>query len=228
MALIIAFVVILIVLSFVPGWWVKSVIAKHSKDRADFPGTGGEFARHLLSEMKLNNVGVEVSQIGDHYDPDDKMVRLSPEHYKGRSLAAVVIAAHEVGHAMQDATDYGPLKARTRIAKQAATFQGIASLLLIAAPILVVLAKSPSILVLQLVAVLLITGMTVLMHATTLPVEFDASFKRAMPVLQAGRYISECDMPAAREILRAAAFTYVAAAALSLLDIMRWLRFLRF
>ena len=66
------------------------------------------------------------------------------------------------------------------------------------------------------------------MHAVTLPVEFDASFRRALPVLKAGSYIGDRDMPAAREILRAAAFTYVAAAAMSLLDVMRWLRLLRF
>ena len=75
---------------------------------------------------------------------------------------------------------------------------------------------------------LLILGSSVLMHAMTLPVEFDASFRRALPVLKAGGYIGERDMANAREILRAAAFTYVAAAAMSLLDVMRWLRLLRF
>ncbi|MEM7776840.1 MAG: zinc metallopeptidase [Pseudomonadota bacterium] len=228
MAIVIAVLVLILALSFLPSWWVRSVIARHSADRPDFPGTGGEFARHLLSEMKLNNVGVEQTEIGDHYDPDAKMVRLSDQHYNGRSLAAVVIAAHEVGHAMQDATDYAPLRARTRLAKQAAAIQGIATLLLIAAPFLVLLARSPSILFLELGAGLLLIAMTVLMHATTLPVEFDASFNRALPVLQAGRYIPERDMPAARKILRAAAYTYVAAAAVSLLDVMRWIRILRF
>ena len=228
MAVIIIFVVVFLALAFLPGWWVRSVIARHSHERPDFPGTGGDFARHLLAEMKLNHVGVEVSDMGDHYDPEAKMIRLSPQHLDGKSLAAVVIAAHEVGHAMQDATDYPPLKARTRLAKQAAIIEGIASLLLIAAPFLVILARSPTILVLELLAGLLLISMSVLMHATTLPVEFDASFKRALPVLKAGRYISDEDMPAAQSILRAAAFTYVAAAAMSLLDIMRWVRFLRF
>jgi hypothetical protein len=73
----------------------------------------------------------------------------------------------------------------------------------------------------------MILSMTVLMHAVTLPVELDASFGRAMPVLKAGRYLPDRDMAAARQILRAAAFTYVAAAALSLLDVMRWFRVLR-
>ena len=73
----------------------------------------------------------------------------------------------------------------------------------------------------------LILSMTILMHVFTLPMEFDASFRRALPVLKAGNYVSDKDMPAARQILRAAAFTYVAAAALSLLDVMRWFRLLR-
>jgi Zn-dependent membrane protease YugP len=74
---------------------------------------------------------------------------------------------------------------------------------------------------------MMILAMSIVMHAVTLPVEFDASFRRALPVLRAGRYIGDRDMSAAREILRAAAFTYVAAAAMSLLDVMRWLRVLR-
>ncbi|MEO0729004.1 MAG: zinc metallopeptidase, partial [Pseudomonadota bacterium] len=82
--------------------------------------------------------------------------------------------------------------------------------------------------VLQMLAIFLLVGMTVAMHLTTLPVEFDASFKRALPIIEAGKYVPEEDMPAARKILRAAAYTYVAAAAMSLLDIMRWARLLRF
>lgn len=228
MVIVLVFLALLLALSFLPSLWVRSVIKRHSADRSDFAGTGGDFARHLLERMNITNVGVERTNIGDHYDPEAKMVRLSPAHYDGRSLSAIVIAAHEVGHAMQDATDYGPLRARTRLAKQASAIQGIATLLLIAAPILVILAKSPSILVLQLGAGILMVGLTVLMHATTLPVEFDASFKRALPVLKEGGFLTDRDLPAARQILRAAAFTYVAAAAISLLDIMRWLRFLRF
>jgi len=73
----------------------------------------------------------------------------------------------------------------------------------------------------------MLLALSILMHAVTLPVEFDASFRRALPVLKAGRYLDDKDMPAAKEILRAAAFTYVAAAAMSVLDVMRWLRVLR-
>jgi uncharacterized protein len=150
-----------------------------------------------------------------------------PAHMNARSLAAVVIAAHEVGHALQDATGYPPLQARTRLAKQAQKFETMGSVVMLAAPIVMVVAKSPHVLFLEIFVGLLILSMAVLIHAVTLPTEFDASFRRALPMLKTGGYVKDQDLPAARQILRAAAFTYVAAAALSLLDVMRWLRVLR-
>lgn len=218
---------ILLLLAILPQFWVKGVIARHSAERPDFPGTGGEFARHILDEMGLRRIAVEETPLGDHYDPEAKSVRLLPAHFNGRSLSAVVIAAHEVGHAMQDATGYRPLKARSKLAKQAVLVEKIGALVMLAAPLMMLIARSPHILLFEVIAGVLILGSTVLLHATTLPVEFDASFGRALPVLQAGGYISQRDMKGAREILRAAAFTYVAAAALSMLNIMRWLRLLR-
>lgn len=214
-------------LAFLPQMWVKGVIKSHSAERDDIPGTGGEFARHLLDKMNLQDVGVEETKLGDHYDPEAKVVRLLPQHYGARSLSALVVAAHEVGHAMQDATGYAPLHARTRLAKQAHNIERFGAVVMLAAPIVMLVAKSPHILIFQLFIGVLILSMTVLMHALTLPMEFDASFRRALPILKAGNYVSDQDMPAARQILRAAALTYVAAAALSLLDVMRWLRVLR-
>ena len=219
---------IVLLLAFVPQMWIKGVLARHQQERADFPGTGGEFARHILDEMKLHDVKVELTDGGDHYDPRDKVVRLSKPHFEKRSLAAVVVAAHEVGHAMQDATAYPPLRARTIMAKKAAGIERFGAFVMLAGPILMLLSRSPVILVLDMVAgaVIMIAG--VVMHVVTLPVEFDASFRRAMPVLKAGNYIPPKDMAAARTILRAAALTYVAAAAMSLLSVARWLRVLKF
>jgi Zn-dependent membrane protease YugP len=214
-------------LAVLPQMWVKRTIDRHAQERPEFPGTGGEFARHLLDEMKLTHVKVEESQLGDHYDPDGKIIRLSPQHFNGRSLAAVVIAAHEAGHAMQDATDYAPLKARTRLAKQALRMQKIAAVVMLAAPIVMAIAKAPSLLVIEVFIGVMIFALSILVHAVTLPVEFDASFRRALPVLKAGRYIAAKDLRSARQLLRAAAFTYVAAAAMCLLDVARWLRLLR-
>lgn len=210
-----------------PQVWVRNVIARHSTDRSDIPGTGGQFARHLLDEMGLNHVKVEETNLGDHYDPEAKAIRLTPQNMQGRSLAAIVIAAHETGHAMQDATGYRPLQARTRLAKQAVRIEKLGAVVMLAAPIMLVLARTPQVLLFEVIAGIVILGMSVAMHAFTLPVEFDASFRRALPVLKAGRYIPDSDMPAARRILMAAAFTYVAAAAMSLLDVARWIRVLR-
>ena len=214
-------------LAFLPQMWIKSVIRQHSGERADLAGTGGEFARHVLDGMGLHHVVVEETKLGDHYDPDAKAVRLLPEHFGKKSLAAVVIAAHEVGHAMQDATNYTPLVARTRMARQAVGIQKFGSVVMLAAPVMMILSKSPHIMLMQIACGVLILGSTILMHVVTLPVEFDASFKRAMPLLKAGNYVSNRDLGSARKLLRAAAFTYVAAAAVSLLDVMRWFRILR-
>lgn len=221
-------IAILIGLVFGPQIWVRTVINRHSVDRPDFPGTGGELARHLLDEMQLGHVGVETTQAGDHYDPRDKTVRLAPQHHDGRSLAAVAIAAHEVGHAMQDATGYAPLQTRTRLAKVAVTIERIGGAVMLGAPLLAVLTRSPAGFLLEFAAGIAILSTTVVIHMVTLPVEFDASFNRALRVLEEGRYLHESDMPAVRQILRAAAFTYVAGALVSLLNIARWLRVLRF
>lgn len=214
-------------LALLPQMWVKSVLSRHAAERPDFPGTGGEFARHLLDEMKLPGVKVEETTLGDHYDPEEKVVRLSPQHFGKKSLAAVVVAAHEVGHAMQDATGYAPLTARTRLARQAQRIEAVGAVVMLAAPIVLLLVKSPHVLILEVFLGMMIMASTIVMHAVTLPVEFDASFRRAMPVLKAGNYIADRDLASARQILRAAAFTYVAAAAISMLDVMRWLRVLR-
>ena len=227
MALILIVLVGMLCLATLPQMWVRRVIAQHSAERADYPGTGGEFARHLLDEMKLRDVKVEETPLGDHYDPEAKAVRLMPERFNGRSLAAVVIAAHEVGHAMQDATGYGPLAARSRLAKQAIQFERVGAIVMLAAPIVMIVLKSPHVILIEVFAGMLIMAMTILIHAVTLPTEYDASFRRALPILKAGNYIKAADMASARELLRAAAFTYVAAAAMSLLDVARWLRVLR-
>lgn len=224
-------VLILVVLAFLlallPQMWVKGVLARYSGDRPDLPGTGGEFARHVLDRMKLGHVKVEATALGDHYDPEAKTVRLSQKHFEARSLAAIVVAAHEVGHAMQDATGYGPLVQRTQLAKQAINIERFGAIVMLAAPLVLILVKSPFVILLEIFLGMLILGSTIIMHAVTLPVEFDASFRRALPLLRSGHFIGERDMGAARTILRAAAFTYVAAAATSLLDVARWLRILR-
>jgi len=93
---------LLLILALFPSMWVRSIIRKHASQRDDIPGTGGELAVHLLKQYELDDVSVEETQEGrDHYDLADKCVRLSPSVHNGKSLTAVAIAAHEVGHAIQ-------------------------------------------------------------------------------------------------------------------------------
>ena len=103
-----AFFGILALLVFVgaivwPQFWIKRVMARHNVVREDFPGTGGEFAQHLIERFELLDVGVEETEGGDHYDPESKTVRLSKTHFHEATLTGVAVAAHEVGHALQDA-----------------------------------------------------------------------------------------------------------------------------
>lgn len=210
-----------------PQAWVRFAIARHGTQRPDLPGTGGELARHLLDRFGLADVKVETTDLGDHYDPESRTVRLLPAHRDGRSVAAVAIAAHEVGHAIQHARGERALALRQRLARLATMADRAAAGFFIAAPFLGVLARTPLAFAALLgvgVAFLLVR---VVFSLVTLPVEFDASYRKALPMLEEGRYLDEKDMPAARSVLRAAAFTYLAGALVTLINLARWTRLLR-
>lgn len=213
-------------LVFGPQAWIKATMKRHGAERQDFPGTGGELARHLLDQAGLQSVKVERIAEGDHYSPADKAVRLSASNFDGKSVTAVAVAAHEVGHALQHADGYGPLMMRQKLAGYAIAIQRTGSVLLMATPIIFMLTRSPAILIAEIVAAFGIMLSTVVIHAVTLPTEFNASFKRALPILS--QHLPADDMPGATSVLKAAAFTYVASALVTLLDITRWLRVLRF
>jgi Zn-dependent membrane protease YugP len=215
-----------LVLFFGPYWWVRTVMRRYQQPRDDFPGTGGEFARHLLDRIGLKEVRVDVTKSGDHYDPRDRTVRLSPDNFGGRSLTAVVIAAHEVGHALQDAQGYPPLRWRHRLLRVADAAQQLGNLLIIGIPIITLVTRTPISGLLFLAAGLASFGSAALVHLITLPVELDASFRRALPLLEVGHYIPNEDLSAARQILQAAAFTYVAGALAGILNLWRWISLL--
>ncbi len=217
-----------IALIFVPQFLIKWTMNKHAAERTDFPGTGAELARELLNKAGLQNVKVEETQteLGDHYSPDEKAVRLSKRNFFGRSVTAAAVAAHECAHAVQDKEGYRPLHLRQRLAKTCATIERTGGMLLMATPIVFALTHSPAILIAEVVAALGILASTIVIHVFTLPTELDASFKRALPVLT--HYLPPEDMADATSVLRAAAFTYVAGALISLINVGRWLRILRF
>jgi len=209
---------------FGPQLWIRRVLAQHGGERPDFPGTGAELARHLLDEAGLQAVPVEKTDKGDHYDPGARAVRLLPQHHDGRSVAAVAIAAHEVSHAVQHARGEPSFARRVALVSRLIWVERVAGGMLLLAPIVFALVKSPVLLVLEIAAGVALLGVRVVVHAVTLPVEFDASFGKALPVLERGRYLAAADMPAARSVLTAAAWTYVAAALMTLLDVARWFR----
>ena len=210
-----------------PQLWTKWVFNKYRGHREDYSGTGGELARHLLDRFEMSHVQVETTELGDHYDPQAKAVRLLPDHYNGKSLTAVTVAAHEVGHAIQDRTGYGPLHERTKLIRLAQGAEKAGSFVMLGIPIVAGLTRSPAGGLLVLLAGLAVMSMGALVHLVTLPVEWDASFRRALPILEQGRYISPNDMDGARKILTAAALTYVAASLGGLLNIWRWIMLMR-
>ena len=220
---------LLIVLAILlgPQLWTKRVFAQYRGHREDYPGTGGDLARHLLDRFNLPHVKVETTEVGDHYDPMAKVVRLTPDNFGGKSLTAATVAAHEVGHALQDQAGYKPLQERTRLIRVAQGAEKMGSVVMIGIPIVAALTRSPAGGLLVFLAGLAIMSIGALVHLITLPVEWDASFRRALPVLEQGHYITRDDLQGARRILTAAALTYVAASLGGLLNIWRWITLLR-
>lgn len=220
-------VVALILLIIGPHFLITWTMSTHDAERPDLQGTGGELARHLLDKADLQHVKIETTgHLRDHYSPEEKTIRLSEKNFRDKSITAVAVAAHECAHAVQDRDGFRPLQIRQKLIKTAISIERTGSVLLIATPFVFALTRSPAILVAEIIAALAILASTIVIHVFTLPTEFDASFNRALPALS--HYLQEEDMAAAKSVLRAAAFTYVAGAFISLLNAARWLRVLRF
>lgn len=222
-------IIVILVLTLVvgPGLWVKSVMARYSVPKNRYRFTGGELARQLLDHLGLQEVRTETTEKGDHYDPTAKFVRLSPENFEGRSLTAVTVAAHEVGHALQHARGFRPLLWRTRLVVWVAPIEKLGAGLLLLAPFTVALTRTPVVGLLTFLGGFATLGTATAVHALTLPTEFDASFGRAMPLLRKLGVLQAGDEPRARRILTAAALTYVSASLMSLLNIARWWAIIR-
>lgn len=220
-------IVLLLALVLGPGVWVQRVMKKYSEPADRYAGTGASLARHLLDKHDLQSVGVEPTDSGDHYDPMEKFVRLSTANHDGSSLTAITVAAHEVGHAIQDGQGYAPLKWRTRLVRATSPIQKIGAGILIVSPFLGILTRVPALGLITFAAGMLTLGISAIVHLVTLPTEFDASFNRALPMLDEHRILKDTDRPYARRILTAAALTYVSASLMSLLNIARWIAILR-
>jgi Zn-dependent membrane protease YugP len=179
--------------------------------------SGREVAERLLRAQGLTGVSVRSTQgqLDDHYDPRNRTVNLSPAVHDGASLASLAIAAHETGHALQHGQSWVPLALRSAIAPTV----GFASTL--AFPLFFIGFIFSSARLLMDLGIVFFAG-AVLFHMVTLPVEFDAS-RRAMALLRDGRYLEVDEAAGAKKVLDAAALTYVAAAAVSIMHLVRLL-----
>lgn len=207
-----------------PQMWIRWVFFRYKSDLPGIPGTGAELARHLLKRFDINNVLVEeTSPRRDHFDSSGPAVRLSPDNFHGRSLTAIAVAAHEVGHALQWHRNEQIFQLRTRYIPLAMKLQRTGLAMLSLSPVIGLLTRHPAGLAIPVAGGVIMAVCAAATYLIVLPEEWDASFNKAMPVLQEGGYISNAQIPAVKRILRAAALTYAAAALASILQLWRWL-----
>lgn len=208
-------VLIGVILSLWASARVKTTYAKYSGERSLSGMTGAQAAQRILSMAGIYDVTVQhvAGNLTDHYDPRNKTLNLSDAVYANASVAAVGVAAHEAGHAIQHDRGYAPLKLRSALAPVASIGANISwpiilvGLLLGGSPVLIEIG-------------ILMFSLAVAFQLITLPVEFNAS-KRALTMLEDTGVLYADELPKTRKVLNAAALTYVAAAASSILQLLR-------
>ena len=195
---------------------VSSTYAKYSQVPCSRGYTGSQVARYILDDYRLTDVAVEATpgQLTDHYDPRSKKLRLSDGIFGGNSVAAIGVAAHETGHAIQDARAYAPLKIRNGLVPVTNLGTTIAFPLFL----LGLFVGIPQLMDIGII----LFSLAVIFSIITLPVEFNAS-ARAIRVLADGHFLNERELPMAKEVLNAAALTYVAATAMAVMNLVRLL-----
>lgn len=204
--------------AFWAQWKVSSTYQKYSKVPAANGRTGREIAQAIMQRNGVTDVSVEPvgGVLSDHYDPRTKMVRLSQQNYSERSIASIAVAAHEVGHVLQHHDGYIPLQFRTAIAPVA----GFGSMLAFPLFFIGLFFRIPNVSPLLMdLGILFFTG-AVLFQVVTLPVEFDASRRALVQLSSTGAVMPE-EVSQAKKVLDAAALTYVAAAAMAALQLLR-------
>lgn len=213
-----SFIIYFALIFIIPLWAqskVKSTYKKYSQVPTSSSMSGAEVARKILNDNGLFNVAVEEvrGHLTDHYDPRSKVIRLSSDIYHGRSTAGAAVAAHEVGHAIQDAEDYAFLRFRSALVPVASFGSNISIFLLIGGMLLQMTG-------LVFVGIVFFAA-AVLFQLITLPVEFDAS-NRAMAQLVSTGVIRNDEERKTKKVLNAAAMTYVAGALVALAELLRF------
>src|SRR5699024_3385743 len=214
-----AYLIYIVLIMAIPIWAqskVKSTYKKYMKKPSSSYLSGAEVARQILNENGLFDVHIEETKgtLSDHYDPRKKVVRLSSDNYHGRSMAAAAMAAHEVGHAIQDAEEYAFLRFRHALVPVASLGSNMSFFLIIAGFIL-------NMLNLVLMGIIFMAA-AVLFQLVTLPVEFNAS-SRAMTQLVSSGIIRNDEERGTKKVLNAAALTYVAAALVAVMELLRFI-----
>lgn len=207
-------IVIGVLLSLIASGKVKSTFSKYSRVRSASGMTGAEVAQRILSYAGIRDVSVtHVSgQLNDHYNPKTKVIALSDPVYGSNSVSAIAVAAHECGHVIQHANAYAPLTIRTALVPIANFGSGASWFVIIAG---IIFSMQPLI-----TMGIVLFSLAVLFQVVTLPVEFNAS-RRALRILQDTGILGTSEGRSAGKVLRAAALTYVAAAAASILQLLR-------
>ena len=213
------------VLYTLPIIFFNFVINRYDTELKKMPYTAEDFGREILDQFGLQNVEIEPTNTTDHYDPELKLIRIKKERLKRKSITAIAIICHEIGHAIQDRDGYVPLKRRQIIIKYTEWIQRLTvGITYIGIAPIIATGMLPLI---KFIALFMVMGILtiVVLHLTNLDVEFDASFNKALPILRENipqEYHKQCNY-----ILLAAAFTYVVSALSSVFRLRFWLIFLR-
>ena len=201
------YLILFVLLSIIPIIWSNYIFNKYDKIIPDMPFDGNEFGKILIKEFKLNDVRIEETSMGDHYDLDQKKVKVNDGRLSKRSLTSISVICHEIGHAIQHSQNYSPLIKRTILVKNTEWINKISTALIyIGFPSIIALG-SISLIKICISIILLSLLIGLIVHLITLEVELDASFNKAYPILQ--RKIPEIYHKSCYSILRAAAFTYL-------------------
>jgi hypothetical protein len=213
--------ILLAIVSVIASSNVNSTFNKYAKVLNSMNYTGAQVARMILDRNGLQNVAIErvSGNLTDHYDPTKKVLRLSSSVYDNRSVAALGVAAHECGHAVQDATGYVPLKTRSAIFPVVQLGSKLAMPVFIIGLILSYF--STQFLTVAMAGAILF-AFVVAFQLVTLPVEFNAS-ARAIDMLKGYGILSQQEIQPVKKVLSAAAMTYVAAAAMAIVQLLRLL-----
>ena len=202
---------------FIPGLWVNYTLNKHNDVLPNMPFSAKEFGEELLKEKGLDDVKIETTKEGDHYSLTDKTVRVEPSRLDRKSLTSITVMCHEIGHAIQHKENYPPLERRNKLAKVTNLITKLSTVIAyIGIPVIISTGALPLIRV-CLIIVFASILISMIIHLMTLDVELDASFKRAMPILE--KKIPQDYHSASKSILRVCAFTYVIASLTSILRV---------